>query len=151
MAHKNMVDGTVYDITAGRSMVGGTVYDIGGGRTLIGGTGYDIAFSFDIVITGEGERTSTSTYIMYVEVQGQKYIEAATLEGRPNETIYLYVRNSSQGLCQNIISINGEQVATSSGKTAATYTYQVPAGVRVVNIDMAKMGDSWRRIKLTTE
>ena len=51
MAHKTLVNGTVYDVKGGKCMVGGTVYNILKGRTLINGTGYDITFgpSYDPV------------------------------------------------------------------------------------------------------
>ena len=45
MAHKTLVNGTVYEVKGGKCMVGGTVYNILKGRTLIGGAGYDITFA----------------------------------------------------------------------------------------------------------
>ena len=44
MAHKTLVNGTVYEVNGGKCLVNGTSYDIKKGRTLIGGTGYDITF-----------------------------------------------------------------------------------------------------------
>lgn len=44
MAHKVMIDGTLYDIQGGKTMVDGTVYDIQGGRTMVDGTARDISF-----------------------------------------------------------------------------------------------------------
>ena len=44
MAHKTLVNGTVYEVNGGKCLVNGTVYSIKKGRTLIGGTGYDITF-----------------------------------------------------------------------------------------------------------
>ena len=44
MAHKTLVNGTVYEVKGGKCLVNGTSYDIKKGRTLIGGTGYDITF-----------------------------------------------------------------------------------------------------------
>ena len=44
MAHKTLVNGTVYEVNGGKCLVNGTSYDIKKGRTLIGGTGYDIEF-----------------------------------------------------------------------------------------------------------
>ena len=41
-AHKTLIDGTGYDVKAGKCLVDGTAYTIKKGRTLIGGTGYDI-------------------------------------------------------------------------------------------------------------
>lgn len=40
--NKSLIDGTGYDVNAGKCLVGGTDYAIKKGRTLIGGTGYDI-------------------------------------------------------------------------------------------------------------
>ena len=45
MAHKTIVNGTVYDVKGGKCLVNGTSYDIKKGRTLINGTGYDITFA----------------------------------------------------------------------------------------------------------
>ena len=45
MAHKTLVNGTVYEVKGGKCLVNGTAYSINKGRTLIGGTGYDITFS----------------------------------------------------------------------------------------------------------
>ena len=51
MAHKTLVNGTVYEVKGGKCLVNGTVYSINKGRTIIGGTGYDINFepSYDPV------------------------------------------------------------------------------------------------------
>ena len=45
MAHKTLVNGTVYEVKGGKCLVNGTAYSIKKGRTLIGGTGEDIVFS----------------------------------------------------------------------------------------------------------
>lgn len=44
MAHRSLVNGTIYEITGGKSMVSGTTFSIAGGRTLVNGTGYSIGF-----------------------------------------------------------------------------------------------------------
>ena len=44
MAHKTLVNGTVYEVNGGKCLVNGTSYAIKKGRTFIGGTGYDITF-----------------------------------------------------------------------------------------------------------
>ena len=44
MAHKTLVNGTVYEVKGGKCLVNGTAYSVKKGRTLIGGTGYDITF-----------------------------------------------------------------------------------------------------------
>ena len=45
MAHKTLVNGTVYEVKGGKCLVNGTSYDIKKGRTLINGTVEDIVFS----------------------------------------------------------------------------------------------------------
>ena len=45
MAHKTLVNGTVYEVKGGKCLVNGTAYSIKKGRTLIGGAGYDITFA----------------------------------------------------------------------------------------------------------
>ena len=50
MAHKTLVNGTVYEVNGGKCLVNGTSYDIKNGRTLINGTGYDITFSPPIML-----------------------------------------------------------------------------------------------------
>ena len=45
MAHKTLVNGTVYEVNGGKCLINGTIYDIKNGRTLINGTGYDITFA----------------------------------------------------------------------------------------------------------
>lgn len=52
MAHKTLVNGTVYEVTGGKCLANGTSYDIKKGRTLIDGTGYDITFEPIIHIYG---------------------------------------------------------------------------------------------------
>ena len=52
MAHKALINGTVYDVKGGKCLVNGTSYDIKKGRTLIGGTGYDITFKQPVHIYG---------------------------------------------------------------------------------------------------
>ena len=50
MAHKTLVNGTVYEVKGGKCLVNGTSYDIKKGRTLINGTGYDITFAPPIML-----------------------------------------------------------------------------------------------------
>ena len=55
-AHKTLIDGTGYDVKAGKCLVGGTAYAVKKGRTLIDGTGYDISlesrYTLNISIDG---------------------------------------------------------------------------------------------------
>ena len=55
MAHKTLVNGTVYEVNGGKCLVNGTSYDIKKGRTLIGGTGYDITFQSAVTMPVKGD------------------------------------------------------------------------------------------------
>lgn len=55
MSHKTLVNGTDYEVKAGKCLVNGTVYSIKKGRTLIGGTGYDITFAPPLVMPVKGD------------------------------------------------------------------------------------------------
>ena len=50
MAHKTLVNGTVYEVNGGKCLVNGTAYSIKKGRTLINGTGYDITFAPPVML-----------------------------------------------------------------------------------------------------
>lgn len=147
MAHKTIVDGTVYDIGGGKTMVDRTVYNIQKGKTMVDGTVCEIAFSSKIAveITGTGDRTN-----MYVEIDGSKFYSATSKVYETIDRVYLYVK-STQSSGYNRITINGEQVASATGKNAATYTYQVPNGVRNISIELGDTAGIIRRITLTTE
>ena len=53
MAHKTLVNGTVYEVNGGKCLIDGTAYSIKKGRTLIGGTGYDITFGPVMPVKGD--------------------------------------------------------------------------------------------------
>lgn len=44
MAHKTLIDGTLYSISGGKTLEGGTAYSIVGGKTLVDGSAYNIDF-----------------------------------------------------------------------------------------------------------
>ena len=58
MAHKTLVNGTVYEVKGGKCLVNGTAYSIKKGRTLINGTGEDIVFSSVSQILDENDWTT---------------------------------------------------------------------------------------------
>lgn len=55
MAHKTLINGTLYDVKAGNCLVDGTAYSIKKGRTLVDGTGEDIVFSSASPILDEND------------------------------------------------------------------------------------------------
>ena len=50
-SHKTLIDGTWYDLNAGKCLVGGTAYSVKKGRVLVNSTGYDIPFSSGIPLS----------------------------------------------------------------------------------------------------
>ena len=58
MAHKTLVDGTVYSIAKGQTLVGGTAYTISKGKTLVNGTSYTITFAETIYFYCMGDTFS---------------------------------------------------------------------------------------------
>ena len=58
MAHKTLINGTVYEIMGGKCLVNGTSYNIKKGRTLINGTGEDIVFFSASPILDENDWTT---------------------------------------------------------------------------------------------
>ena len=142
MAHKTMVDGTVYDITGGRTMVGGTVYGIQKGKTMVDGTVREIGFGPSVVnVTISG--TGNSLY-QYVTIDGEQYHEAEDMFGaeyefemEPGEEIVAVTNISKRGYAAKICvgsSLNVVASTTSSG--ALSYTYVIPSGISSVVIEL---------------
>ena len=76
MAHKTLVNGTVYEVNGGKCLVNGTSYDIKKGRTLIGGTGYDITFGPVMPVKGDLIKMNldgTSRLYRVLSVNGNVY------------------------------------------------------------------------------
>lgn len=117
-SHKTLIDGTGYDVNAGKCLVGGTAYTLKKGRTLIGGTAYEIRFGpseYTITLTGSGGT------IIYngVEQNGTFTVTAGdsvTIKARAEDYI-----NSSQVTAT--ISLNGKVVATKTNGVIAEVTY----------------------------
>ena len=61
MAHKTLINGTVYDVKGGKCLVDGTAYSIQKGRTLVDGTGKDIVFAPPVHIYGVSWDGSSTT------------------------------------------------------------------------------------------
>lgn len=64
-SHKTMIDGTWYDLKAGKCLVGGTAYSVKNGRVLVNSTGYNIPFSKGITLN-----TITPGAILYLNESG---------------------------------------------------------------------------------
>lgn len=64
-SHKTLIDGTWYDLKAGKCLVGGTAYSVKNGRVLVNSTGYNIPFSKGIPLN-----TITPGAILYINESG---------------------------------------------------------------------------------
>lgn len=55
MAHKPLVNGTIYEMEKGKPLVEGTIREIDHGKTLVGGTVYEVGFAPDMVTLAIGD------------------------------------------------------------------------------------------------
>lgn len=145
MAHRNMVGGTAYDTTGGRTLVDGTVYGIQKGKTMVDGTVREIGFGPSIVhvyIDGEGHSSN-----LYATIRGTKYYKttdffgnANEFEMEPGEEITAYAKQNKTGYGARIyVSRKGgtkEEVARSSTSSGATYSYVIPSGISELRIEL---------------
>ena len=130
--NKALIDGTGYDINAGKCLVGGTAYALKKGRTLVNGTAYEISFKpseYTITMTGSGGK------ITYNGVEQTKTFIVAAGE---SITITATAFNENGKFPERaIIQLNGTTV---SSKTAfevyetvtATYTYTPEQDTRII-------------------
>lgn len=148
MAHKNMVDGTVYDTSGGKTMVSGTAYSVESGKTMIGGTVWEIVLRarLKVVITGSG-----SSGDLYAIIGSKKYYTETELRFDSLETIYLYAKVASGG--SSIIVVNGKTVASGNSFSPATYELAVPEDAKCITINLREDAtpNTVRIITVTTE
>lgn len=146
-SHKTLIDGTQYDLKAGRCLVGGTAYSVKKGRTLIRGTAYEIKFKpseYTITLTGSGGK------IIYngVEQNGTFTVTAGdsvTIKARAEDYV-----NSSQVTAT--ISLNGKVVATKTNGVIAEVTYIYTPSANATITRMTESGwKATQRINIVEE
>ena len=121
-SHKTLIDGTGYDIKAGKCLVGGTAYTLKKGRTLIGGTAYEISFGPDICTliikgTAEGSATGAVTPTEHKDNPLRYAYSDGTYQLTPGTSITLYAWNYYA--CK--IYVNDELVARKNGSGELMY------------------------------
>ena len=121
MAHKPLINGTLYELDKGRSLVDGTIREIDHGKTLVGGTVYEVGFAKPVTITLAGSLSegSVGSPGNHVEYNGNKYSSPCTFEAAVGDTITVYcgtVPSSAN------IYLNGQQVASTLGSVTYSYT-----------------------------
>lgn len=116
MAQKVLINGSAYELAAGKVVKDGTAYSVGKGRTLVGGTGYEIKLGVMRTVTFAG----SSDALTYAEINGVKYTgRSGTIEVEAG-TICTLVTDS--GPHRFAIIVNGETVLNKSGKINYPYT-----------------------------
>lgn len=104
MGQKAEINGTGYDIKAGKCLVGGTAYAIKKGRTLVNGTGYDIKLKSEetwLLNTNpkwEGIKTYNINFISNGEAFIGIRMDFALRYTQPNgDNIFIYTENGGWG------------------------------------------------------
>ena len=120
--NKTLIDGTEYDIKAGKCLVGSTTYVVKKGRTLIGGTAYEISFRPDICMliikgTAEGSATGAVTPTEHKDEPLRYAYSDGTYQLTPGTSITLYAWNYYA--CR--IYVNDELVARKNGSGKLMY------------------------------
>ncbi len=124
MAQKVLINGSAYELAAGKVAKDGTAYSIEKGRTLVGGTGYDIKLGVMRTVTFAGSAGATT----YVQINGNRYTESSNaieVEAGTECTIV-----ASSGTHRFAVIIDGETVSDKSGNTS--YTYAINNDCRIV-------------------
>lgn len=128
-SHKTLIDGTWYDLKAGKCLVGGTAYSVKNGRVLVNSTGYNIPFSNGIplntiTITGGGGSNSS-----YISINGTSYMNAGTVEVEEGTIVTFYSLGTSTAAKFTAIYIDGRTV--DSGKAKCSYSYTIRGDISV--------------------
>ena len=140
-SHKTLIDGTWYDLKAGKCLVGGTAYSVKNGRVLVNSTGYNIPFSIGKIFTVtlgiyEGASYSGngwSSGLNYVTYNGVQYTESFEIE--EGDSISIRVAARSREYHGEYISgyarvfLNGTQVAIQ--ENGVTYTFTPSTNVKL--------------------
>ena len=126
MGQKAEINGTGYDLKAGKCLVGGTAYAIKKGRTLIGGTGSDIIL---------GPQISKTWYFNAV-------IDATEYQGLHDEQIRFVSNGSTFDTIRfgYMMSMNGIAYLNSGTITTAYYGAWQDQGFRTVMFEEAPSG-----------
>lgn len=120
--NKALIDGTGYDVNAGKCLVSGTAYAVKKGRTLIDGTAYEINFGPDICTliikgTAEGSATGAVTPTEHKDEPLRYAYSDGTYQLTPGTSITLYAWNYYA--CR--IYVNDELVARKNGSGKLMY------------------------------
>ena len=119
-SHKTLIDGTWYDLKAGKCLVGGTAYSVKKGRVLVNSTGYDIPFSSGIPIG-----TLPVGSVVKIGVNGKSYDFLVVNQGIPsNSSLYDSSCDGTWMLMKNIYeNRNWHRQAINKYESSSIYAY----------------------------
>ena len=116
MAQKVLINGSAYELSAGKVVKEGTAYSVGKGRTLVGGTGYDIKLGVMRTVTFAG----LTGALTYVQINGERYTGSSkSIEVEAGTTCNII---TDSGPHRFAIIIDGKTVSNKSGITNYPYT-----------------------------
>ena len=160
MGQKAEINGTGYDLKAGKCLVGGTAYAIKKGRTLIDGTGYDVKLSNSLVVSITGYNYIVNGIPAWkVTIDGTEYTSAEEIEVESGTEVnvkisggYGYIGSvPSKGT--GYIKFNGTVISAgySGGfeRTATTYTFSVSADCEIVCDGKSNYGEAQGFVEIT--
>lgn len=147
--NKALIDGTGYDVNAGKCLVSGTAYAIKKGRTLVNGTAYEISFGPDICTliikgTAEGSATGAVTPTEHKNEPLRYAYSDGTYQLTPGTSITLYAWNYYA--CR--IYVNDELVARKNGSGKLMYDMVLTKGTTNVVITASEYIST---IRVTTQ
>ena len=147
--NKTLIDGTGYDVNAGKCLVSGTAYAVKKGRTLVNGTAYEISFGPDIctlIIKGTAEGSATGAVIPTEHKDEPLYYAYSdgTYQLIPGTSITLYAWNYHA--CR--IYVNDELVASKNGNGKLMYDMVLTKGTTNVVITASEYIST---IRVTTQ
>ena len=147
--NKTLIDGTGYDVNAGKCLVGGTAYTLKKGLTLVKGTAYEISFGPDICTliikgTAEGSATGAVTPTEHKDEPLRYAYSDGTYQLTPGTSITLYAWNYYA--CR--IYVNDELVARKNGSGKLMYDMVLTKGTTNVAITASEYIST---IRVTTQ
>lgn len=164
MAHKPLVNGTLYEMDKGKPLVEGTIREIDHGKTLVGGTVYELEFAKMLTI-------NLNTYSLFnqpnadlgkIIIDWQTYTgeglyngiivtEPTTLSVAEGTKVLCYVTAASNGTdsVTGKVYLNGTLVAEANKTTVALYEYTVTSDCTItVGTQTTYMGNGVRYGKI---
>lgn len=127
MTHKTLVDGTSFEVSAGKTLVDGTAFDIGGGKALVDGTGYEVGFKPLITFYVEGDRyVSGSPCIAEEGMTWAEWIESDYNNLMLSEPAWPLGSTPSTGKCELIGNYVGYATRSDYRDTIVYHDTQAP-------------------------